>query len=146
MMKKESQIGTTHAAHEARHVARKMNMVRNGEMTQAQMQDYIEKLKAEREVLIGRFKDCWSYIGDRQSRVLSYDIPQLPVEEAAKHVYLAGYEPDDFDYAKRVQLSYEYTCVEPPQKKHVAVCAMLIQAAINDLTWAIAEVQAHLQE
>lgn len=146
MMKKESPLGTTHAAHEARHLAQKMNMVRNGEMSMEQMQAYFEKLNAERDVLITRFKDCWSYVGDRKSRVINYEVPELTVEEAAKRSYMDGYEPEDFDCAKRVQFEYAYSSAKPPQKNHVGVCAMVIQAAINDLTWAIAEVQAHLRE
>ena len=145
MNKSEQIVGTTHAAHEARHLARKMQDVRDGKKCLKDIEDYLAKVKEEREVLISRFKDCWAYIGTRESGVLKYkEIPVLTKEEAKKHIYLTGYEICDFDYAKRVEASLQYSCVPAPTKEHVGICAMLLQAAINDLTWAIAELNAYL--
>lgn len=146
MNKSEKNVGATHAAHEARHLSRKMKEVREGKKTKAEIEEYLKKVEAEREVLITRFKDCWSFVEDREQRVLQYkEIPVLTKEEAKKRVYLAGYEISDFAYCSRVEMFYQYGATfKQPQKDHVGMCAMLVQAAINDLTWAIGELRAYL--
>lgn len=147
MEKKEKIVGITHSAHEARHVSRKMEEVREGKTSFSEIKKYRKKLINEREVLISRFKDCWAYLGNREKRVLQYEnIPTLTKEEARKHIYLKGYDVSDFDYIKRVELAYQYPIPSGPQKEHVGPCSMLLQAAINDLTWAIAELNAYLEE
>lgn len=145
MNKSEKIVGATHAAHEARHLSRKMKEVREGNKTKAEIKEYLKKVEAEREVLITRFKDCWAFLGDREKRVLQYEeIPVLTKEEAKKRVYLSGYETSDFVYCNRVEFFYLYGGNFEPQNNHVGTCAMLVQAAINDLTWAIGELRAYL--
>ena len=142
--KSEAPTGTTEGAHEVRHLASKMQLVRDGKMSEEELQDYLQKLRNEHDILITRCKDCLTELGDRSRRVIQYKVPRLTVKDAAGYVYSSGYEATDFDYVKRVALRNQYSDLPAPNKEHVEISTMMLMGAIYDLAWAIGEVEAHL--
>ena len=144
MVKRETAIGHTHIAHETRHLARKMQIVREGGYTVDELKQYEEKLENERQSLITRFKDCWSFLNEEE-RVLDYTIYTVSVDEAAKYKYPKGLVPEDFLFISKLEMHYNYA-TPAPQSEHLHVGAMLLQGLIYDLSWAIAEVRAHIKQ
>lgn len=142
MGKKETPIGNTHAAHESRHVARKMELVRKGQITGEKLADYESKLENERESLITRLKDCWSYLNE--SRIFDFGIPKLTKEQARKYQYQVGLEPEDFIGVSKLEVHYNYNA-QAPNRAEIHKTAIILAACIRDLGWAIGEVKAHLE-
>lgn len=143
MGKKETPMGNTHVAHETRHLARKMQLVRDGKYNIAEMEAYREKIKDERDSLITRLKDSWSYL--KGERIFDFTIPDLTKAEAAKHMYMIGLEPSDFLSSSKLQMHYMYG-LPAPTEEHLHTATMLLQACIRDLGWAIAEINTYLTQ
>lgn len=143
MGKMETPIGNTHAAHETRHLARKMQAVRNGELSVNELEEYKSKLENERESLITRVKDCWSHLGG--TRTFDFEIPVLTKEEAGKYKYLVALEPSDFLSASKLEMHYMYG-TPAPTAEHLHTATMLMSACIRDLAWAIGEINAYLSQ
>ena len=84
-------VGRTHAAHETRHLARKMKAVREGEFSEKEISDLSKKIAAERKSLIEKYEDCCSFLGIQQV-TFQQDTPDVTVDEAKKFVYLDNLE------------------------------------------------------
>lgn len=143
MDKKETRIGNTHAAHETRHLARKMQLVRTGKMNEEELKAYRAKLVCERESLITRLKDSWSHLDG--GRVFSFKIPTLTPEAAENYVYPEGLEPMDFLSSTKLEMHYQYG-TPAPTNEHLHTASLLLAACIRDLAWAIAEIDAHMSK
>ena len=139
----QQMVGSTHAAHETRHLARKMQEVRNGKKTKSEISDLISKIEEERKKLSERYGDCSSYLEIQSD--LQMDIPELTAAEAKKHTYVDGLETMDFLFIQKLETHYLYD-TEPPRNEHLHTGMMLLKACINDLTWALAELKAYEKE
>lgn len=133
-------VGSTHAAHETRHLARKMQEVRDGSKCKEDIQKLIQKIEDERKKLSEKYEDCCSYL--RIQDDLELDIPELSVTEAEKHKYIDGLEPMDFLFISKLETHYSYG-TKPPMDEHLHTGMMLLKACINELTWALGELQAY---
>lgn len=133
-------VGSTHAAHETRHIARKMQEVRNGSKSKEEIQSLILKIEDERKKLSDKYEDCCSYLGIQND--LELDIPELSSEEAEKYKYIDGLEPMDFLFISKLETHYSYG-TNPPMPEHLHTGMMLLKACINELTWALGELMTH---
>lgn len=142
-MKEKTTLGSTHTAHETRHLARKMKAVRNGEIQGAEIISYLDKLVKERDILMSKLDDCCSYAviqNPADSR-----IPVLTKEEAGKLEYLSDMVPTDFLPISKLQLFYDYG-LPAPDENELHMLIIILQASINQLCWAIGELKAYCQE
>ena len=94
-------VGRTHAAHETRHLARKMKAVREGEFSEKEISDLSKKIAAERKSLIEKYEDCCSFLGIQQV-TFQQDTPDVTVDEAKKFVYLDNLEPQDLLFVSKL--------------------------------------------
>lgn len=133
-------VGSTHAAHEVRHLVEKMQAVRNGKKDKEEIRDLISKIESERCKLAEKYADCCSYLGINNN--LKLDVPRLTIDQADKYVYIDGLEPMDFLFISKLETHYQYG-TQAPQKEHLRTGTMLLQACINELTWALGELNAH---
>ena len=136
----KSKLGDTHAAHETRHLARKMQNVREGKLNQAEREKLFFKLIAERVLLIDKYEDCCCELGIKAN--IQKECPKLTVEEAEKHKYVEGLEPSDFAFISKFETSVTYG-TPAPLKEQLHMGTMLLQTSINELAWAISEISAH---
>lgn len=136
-------VGSTHAAHEMRHLARKMQEVRDGIKCTEDIRQLILKIKDEREKLSEKYEDCCSYLNMQND--LEMDIPELSVTEAEKHKYLDGLEPMDFLFISKLETHFSYG-TKPPMDEHLHTGMMLLKACINELSWALGELEAYENE
>lgn len=136
-------VGNTHAAHEVRHLARKMQEVRNGCKNAKNVQEFILKVEDERKKLSEKYEDCCLYLSMQND--LELDVPKLSISEAEKHKYLEGLEPMDFLFISKLETHYSYG-TKPPMEEHLHTGMMLLKACINELTWALGELQAYKNE
>lgn len=133
-------LGSTHAAHEMRHLARKMQEVRNESKCTEDIQKLIQKIENERKELSEKYEDCCSYL--KMKNDLELNIPELSIEEAEKYNYLEGLDPMDFLFISKLETHYSYG-TKPPMDEHLHTGMMLLKACINELTWALGELQAY---
>lgn len=133
-------VGSTHAAHEVRHLEEKMKAVRNGKKDKEEIRVLISKIEKERYELTEKYADCCSFLGINNN--LQLDVPRLSIEQADKYVYMDGLEPMDFLFVSKLETYYQYG-TPAPQKEHLRTGTMLLQACINELTWALGELNAH---
>ena len=134
-------VGRTHAAHETRHLARKMKAVREGEFSEKEISDISKKIAAERKSLIEKYEDCCSFLGIQQV-TFQQDTPDVTVDEAKKFVYLDNLEPQDLLFVSKLETHHLYG-TPAPQEEHLHTGTMLLQACINQLTWALGELDAY---
>ncbi len=142
-MKEQNAIGTRDY-HETRHLARKMQMVREGKKTPAYLYEYKNKLEKERNLLCSKFKELWMFLNEEES-VLDTDIPELKVKEAGKHYYVSGIQPEAFSFLDEFQMHTIYAD-KRPDENYLQLGVTMLQLLINELTWAIGEVNAHIKK
>lgn len=135
-------IGTTHAAHEMRHLSRKMKAVREGKLSKEEIFALSEKIKAERISLIEDYEDCSSFLEIQQT--FQQEIPEVTVDEAKKFEYMDNMEPQDLLFVSKLKTHYQYG-TPAPQPEHLHTGTMLLQACINQLTWALGELNAYMK-
>lgn len=135
-------IGTTHAAHEMRHLSRKMKAVREGKLSKEEIFALSEKIKAERISLIEDYEDCSSFLEIQQT--FQQEIPEVTVDEAKKFEYMDNMEPQDLLFVSKLKTHYQYG-TPAPQLEHLHTGTMLLQACINQLTWALGELNAYMK-
>lgn len=128
---------------EVRQLAEEMKKLRKGEFFSTDIEKYITRLKDERNYLIKQMKDWCSYL-ERDINI-SKMIPSLSVEEAKKREYLSGYTAQDFQLCGMLEIFLKNPAITPPDPDYVGVFIMLLQSAINDLSWAIGELNSYLK-
>ena len=133
-------VGATHTAHETRHLPRKMELVRQGKLKPEELESLLQKISDERESLIEKYEDCCSEL--RIEPNMQQEVHRLTVEEAKKFEYIEGLEPQDFLFISKLETHYQYG-TPAPQREHLHTGTMLLQACINELTWAREEILAH---
>lgn len=129
---------------EARHLARCMKKLRDGIFSKEIMKKYRARLETERRYLIEELNIWCSYL-NKNTPIFS-DIPVLSIEESKKRTYLSGYTEKDFHLCGMLKIFRENLQLPPPFPGEVHIFIMLLQASINDLSWAIGELNAHLAE
>lgn len=133
-------VGNTHAAHETRHLARKMQEIREKGWSKKDIKKLIQKIEDERNKLSEKYEDCCSYLNIENN--LDMNVPKFSAGEAKKHQYLDGLEPMDFLFISKLETHYSYG-TQPPMKEHLHTGMMLLKACINELTWALGELQTY---
>lgn len=134
-------IGSTHAAHETRHLSRKIAGLRLGKMSQEEIKELLLKVKSERKELIEKYEDCCSYL-DVPAEA-EFQIPELSKETAKMYTYIDGLVPTDFLFISKLETYFVYG-TQPPTDEHLHTGTMLLVACIHSLSWAIAELNAYL--
>lgn len=128
---------------QTRHLAAKIQKVRDGNYSHKEIIRYLEKLTIERKYFIDQFKIFCLYL-NKDDSFLKDEIPILTVEEAKKHVYLRGYVVSDFLLCCTYKVIQENPYIPPPRKSDVEIFVIMLQAIVNDLSWAIGELNAYL--
>lgn len=130
------------ASFEARHLARCMCKIREEKfISRYFIKKYLERLEKERYNLIKELEIWCSYLN---RNITISEIPKLSIEEARKRVYLSGYTIQDFHLCGMTKFFKKNPEIPPPSTKYVTIFVMLLQAAVNDLTWAVGELNAYL--
>ncbi len=126
---------------EARQLAMEMEKVRDGKISRKNIKEYLVNLEVERQYLIEELEKWCSYL-KRNMHIPK--IPVLAIDEAKKREYLAGYAVQDFRLCKMLEIFQNNPTIPPLDTDHASLFIMLLQAVINDLSWAIGELNAHL--
>lgn len=138
MAKKE--LGSTHAAHETRHLPFHMAKLRAGEMSQEEIKETIQEITEERDQLAEKYGMCCAHLNINGE--IKCDVPQFTTVEAKNIQYIQDLEIDDFFFVKQLETHYEYG-TKAPENRHLHVGIMLLQACIFELNYALGELKAY---